>query len=311
MLRRTTYEAIEGGFAGSAAAQAFAYALVTFIVASTVAVALETDAYIYARWATEFDAFDRLSILVFTVEYALRIWVAPEHPEYRDVAPRQARLRYLVSPLAVIDLIAIAPGWIGMFVELDLRYMRLFRLLRLLKLTHYFRGLEVFLVVAQAQARALFAAVFTIAMLVVIAATLMYALEHQAQPRAFGSIGQSLWWAIVTLTTVGYGDVTPVTLGGRVLASVIMLLGVGVVALPAGLLAARFSEELQVRREEVEARLDHAIRDGRLDGDERSELERLSRELGVSRDALDRMLRVRLAQGAPAGRCPHCGKSLR
>lgn len=309
-MRKRVYEAIEGGFTGSTAARVFAYLLVTLIVASTVAVALETDRHVYARWASELAAFDRLSIAVFTLEYFLRIWVAPEHPEYHGLSPARARLRYVISPLAVIDLIAIVPGWIGMFVDVDLRYMRLLRLLRVLKLTHYFRGLEIFISVAQSQARALFAAVFTVAMLVVIAATLMYALEHQAQPHAFGSIGQSLWWAIVTMTTVGYGDITPVTLGGRALAAVIMVLGVGVVALPAGLLAARFSEELQVRREEVEARLDRAIRDGRLDRDERHELERMSRQLGVSEETLERMLRVRLAREAPRDRCPHCGQSL-
>jgi voltage-gated potassium channel len=311
MTRRQWHEAIEGGFSGSGRARAFAYALVTLIVLSTLAVVLETDAGFYARWSLELDGFDRISIAVFTIEYGLRIWVAPEHPEHQGRTALVARLRYLVSPMALVDLIAIAPAYVGLFVSVDLRYMRLFRLLRLLKLTHYFHGLAIFLAVAQAQARALLAAVFTISMLVIIAATLMYALEHQAQPQAFGNIGQSVWWAIVTMTTVGYGDVTPITTAGRMLAAVIMLLGVGIVALPAGMLAARFSEELQTRREEVLARLDHAIQDGRLDATERSEIERLSRDLGVPQDMLDRMLRVRLSQGAIGANCPHCGKSLR
>jgi len=148
------------------------------------------------------------------------------------------------------------------------------------------------------------------AVLVVVAASLMYGVEHAAQPERFGSIGESLWWAVVTMTTVGYGDVTPVTTAGRILASLIMLLGVGVVALPAGILAARFAEELQGRRDQLAAQLDLALLDGSVNPSEFEELSRLSRDLGVPKDTLDRMLQTKSLRHVLVPKCPHCGKAI-
>jgi voltage-gated potassium channel len=310
MQRQRWYALIEGGFAGSLAARVVAASIVVLIVANTVAVVLESDAQLFAQWRSALLSFEALSIAVFTGEYLLRVWVAPEHPRFHGLPAWRARLRYLGSPIAIIDLIAIAPAYLAMFVAMDLRYLRLLRLLRLLKLTHYFSGLGIFLAVVRAQSRTLLSVVFTIVILVVVAAGLMYALEHQAQPQAFGSIGQSAWWAVVTMTTVGYGDVTPITAVGRVLATLIMLLGVGIVALPAAMLAARFAEELQGRRDELAAKLDVAMGDGQLDQLEFGEIAELSRELGVPRETLDRMLHARSVRRLLVPTCPHCGKSI-
>ena len=310
MQRQRWYALIEGGFAGSLAAWVVAASIVVLIVANTVAVVLESDAQLFAQWRSALLSFEALSIAVFTGEYLLRVWVAPEHPRFHGLPAWRARLRYLGSPIAIIDLIAIAPAYLAMFVAMDLRYLRLLRLLRLLKLTHYFSGLGIFLAVVRAQSRTLLSVVFTIVILVVVAAGLMYALEHQAQPQAFGSIGQSAWWAVVTMTTVGYGDVTPITAVGRVLATLIMLLGVGIVALPAAMLAARFAEELQGRRDELAAKLDVAMGDGQLDQLEFGEIAELSRELGVPRETLDRMLHARSVRRLLVPTCPHCGKSI-
>lgn len=310
MDRKAWFDLVEGGFTGRWAARALSAALVVLIVLNALAVVLESDPDHFAAYRAAFRGFEAFSVAVFTLEYLLRAWVAPEHERYAGLSAWAARRRYLVSPLAVVDLLAVLPAYLGHVFGLDLRYLRLLRLLRLLKLTHYFRGLAVFVTVVQAEIRTLMSGIFTILVLVVIAAALMYAFEHEAQPRVFATIGDSLWWAVMTMTTVGYGDITPVTAAGRVLATVIMLLGVGIVALPAGVLAARFAEELQARRDQLSAQLDLALMDGRLNRDELADLERMSAELGISRDTLHRMLQTQSLRHLVVPTCPHCGKRI-
>lgn len=310
MQRAVWYRLVEDGFSGTGASRSIAVAIVVLIILNAVAVVLGSDHGHFQRFESAFLAFEVFSIAAFSIEYLLRVWVAPENPLYAGRPAWSARLRYLLSPLALIDLAAILPAYVGLMMTVDLRYLRLLRLLRLLKLSHYFKGLGIFIMVIQAEARTLLSGLLTMMVLVVVAASLMYSVEHVAQPERFGNIGESLWWAVVTMTTVGYGDVTPVTTAGRILASVIMLLGVGVVALPAGILAARFAEELQARRDQLAARLDLALLDGRLNEPEFEELSRLSQELGVPQDTLDRMLQAKSLRHVLVPKCPHCGKSI-
>lgn len=310
MRRERGYQLLEGGFPGGRVAWWIAAVIVALIVANAVAIILESDPAHFSRYRNAFDAFEAFSVAVFTIEYLLRVWVAPEHGRYRDLPAWSARLRYLVSPFALIDLIAILPAYLGVFLDIDLRYLRLLRLLRLLKLTHYFKGLGIFFSVVQSELRTLIAGVATLVVLMVVAAALMYGAEHVAQPEAFGTILDSLWWAVVTMTTVGYGDVTPVTTIGRTMAALIMLLGVGIVALPAGILAARFVEELRGRREQLAAELDLALADGAVNQAEYKELEQLSDELGIPEDALNRMLKTKSLRHIVLPHCPHCGRSI-
>ena len=310
MQRAHWYRLIEDGFSGSRASRWIAASIVTLIVLNALAVVLGSDHEHFQRFQFAFHAFEVFSIAVFTIEYLWRAWVAPESPMYRGRSAWSARLRYLASPLAIVDLAAVLPAYLGLMMTIDLRYLRLLRLLRLLKLSHYFKGLGIFILVIQAEARTLLSGLLTMAVLVVVAASLMYGVEHAAQPERFGSIGESLWWAVVTMTTVGYGDVTPVTTAGRILASLIMLLGVGVVALPAGILAARFAEELQGRRDQLAAQLDLALLDGSVNPSEFEELSRLSRDLGVPKDTLDRMLQTKSLRHVLVPKCPHCGKTI-
>lgn len=310
MRRGRWYRLIEGGFSGGRAAWWVAAGLVTLILLNALAVILESDPAHLSRFDPAFDAFELFSIAVFTVEYLLRIWVAPESPRYHGQPAWRARLRYLVSPVALTDLIAILPAYLALLITIDLRYLRLLRLLRLLKLTHYFTGLGIFVNVVRSEARTLVSGLLTIAILVVVAASLMWGIEHVAQPDRFGSIGQSLWWAIVTMTTVGYGDVTPVTPLGRFLAGIVMLLGVGFVALPAGILAARFSEELQTRREQLAAKVDLAMVDGAVNPAELAELTALSQKLGIPSKTLERMLQAESLRHLVLPACPHCGKKI-
>ncbi len=157
------------------------------------------------------------------------------------------RVRFAMTPMALVDAIAILPFYLQMFFAIDLRFMRVFRLLRLLKLTRYSAALQMLGVAVYGQRRALGAALVIIVTLLVFASSVIYLLEKDAQPEAFASIPQAMWWGLATLTTVGYGDVTPISVGGKIFGDFIMVLGIGMFPLPAGILATAFGNEIKKR----------------------------------------------------------------
>lgn len=246
-IRRRSYDFLElGGFGGRTAA-AFEVFMVFLIMANVLAVALETVDALWARYEYWFRLFDAFSVAIFTAEYIARMWASAE----REIVPGETigkrRLRYFFSPLALIDLIAIAPFYLSAFFAVDLRGLRIFRLLRLLKLVRYSPALSSLGHVIYAERRALFAAFIVMIGLEISAATLMYLLEHAAQPNAFGSIPDALWWALATLTTVGYGDVVPITAAGKIVAGIIMVMGLAFYAIPIGIVASGFTDEVHRR----------------------------------------------------------------
>lgn len=284
--------------------------IVALIIANGIAVVLETNEDIYAHYLEYLILFEVLSVQIFTLEYFLRFWAAAEHPGFQDMPAWRARITYLFSPLALVDLMAIAPFYLSLIIPIDLRYLRLFRLLRLLKLTHYFDGLHVFVAVLRREAGAIAGALLTMMILIILSACLMFTVENAAQPGHFSSIAQAIWWAVVTLTTVGYGDITPITFAGKFLAIIIMLLGVGTMALPAGIMAARFTEELQTRRETMQGKIIDALNDGVLDADEAEAIERLQKELGLSTEDVRRIVSRQTSHMRHQKFCPNCGESL-
>lgn len=209
--------------------------------------------------------------------------------------------------MALIDLIAILPFLIAMFFAIDLRALRLIRVLRLLKLTHYFKGFNIFATVIIKESRSIMAAMMVMLFLIIIAASIMHFIEGKAQPEHFGSIMHSFWWAVVTMTTVGYGDVIPITTAGKVTSTFIMLVGVGLVALPAGMLAGRFGEELRERKENLDAQIKKVLADGHIDSEDYQALELLANKLEIDPEDLQRSI-AQLKQGHHSGKCPHCGK---
>jgi len=187
------------------------------------------------------------------------------------------------------------------------------RILRILKLSHYFAALDVLLEVARKEKNAFGAAFFLLALGTLFASSGIYLCEHEVQPVAFGSIPAAMWWAVVTLTTVGYGDVTPVTVAGKVFGASITVMGIGMVALPTGILASGFSEELRRRQQRYDAEMRAALADGVIDRLEREHLERLRRELGLSEEEVAGLGGER--RGGPPFRgesrkCPRCGEAL-
>lgn len=195
------------------------------------------------------------SSFVFTIEYILRLWVSTVDSRYSH--PLWGRLRYALTPLSLIDLIAILPFYfLLLFPSFNfVNLIRVLRLLRLLKMSRYSESVRTLGAVLYAKKEELIATAFAVFILLIFASSIMYFVEYEAHPKAFGSIPDAMWWGVVTLTTVGYGDIYPITPLGKLLGAMLAFLGIGIFALPAGIIAAGFSEELQKRKQEKRAKI--------------------------------------------------------
>lgn len=285
--------------------------IMLLIVINVIAIILESvKPYqaVYGRW---FDSLELFSITIFTVEYLLRVWSSTESSVYGR--GWRGRLRYMVTPMAVVDLAAILPFYLSMFVSFDARILRILRLLRVFKLSRHFAVLGVLGTVLRNESKTLISAIFVMIILVVLAAAGIYVVERNDQPEVFGSIPSAMWWATVTLTTVGYGDVVPITVTGRLLGVVITVLGVGMAALPAGIIASGFTTELARRRERYELTAKKILLDGTIDKDDRRQLVQARQDLGLATDDARQLLKKAAIDSTsrPQGEvvvCPHCGK---
>jgi len=251
--KQRVYDVLVDTDDGGAIDRIIAISLMALILVNSLAVILETVEELYTRYSYWFLAIEFFSVAIFTVEYLLRVWVAPLDPRYPGRA--RGRIRYMLSPMAIIDLMVILPAYLPLFFTLDLRIIRIlrvFRLFRLLKMNRYVESLRTLDNVIRSKKEELLLTTFMIAILLVFAASLMYLIENEVQPDKFPDIPSAMWWGIATLTTVGYGDVYPVTPIGRLLGGLIAFLGIGIFALPAGILGGGFADELQKRRKRRE-----------------------------------------------------------
>lgn len=247
-VKQRTWELLEREIGETRLDYAVDRFITLLIVANVAAVMLETVVWIGEPYRSYFAAFDRFSVMVFTVEYVLRLWSCTSDARY--AAPVRGRLRYALRPMSLVDLLAIAPFYLE-FLAVDLRIvrtLRLFRLFRIFKLARYADSMVTLGQVLRSRRDELLVTLFVVLVLLVFASSAMYYVESEAQPQQFSSIPAAMWWGVATLTTVGYGDVYPVTTAGRFLGAGIAILGVGLFALPTGILASAFSEELQKRR---------------------------------------------------------------
>lgn len=308
-LRRRTHEILENARSGDELSFVVDVGLIALVTGNVLAVVLQSVDALDARYRDLFEGFERVSVAAFTAEYLLRIWSAAERAEEHGGAMR-SRLRYVFSPMALADLAAIAPFYLSALFSVDLRFLRILRLLRVLKLTRYSGAMHRFGEVVRSQQSA-FATAFALLLLVMIfASSVMYVVEHEAQPEAFASIPSAMWWAVCTLTTVGYGDVTPVTPMGKFVASLITLIGIGMVALPTSILASGFSEVSGRHRRQLEAEVALAAEDGVVTEAEADAITELAQRLGVaSEEAEEIVFLAREHSGVDLQRpCPHCGK---
>ncbi len=246
-IRKRIYEVLERDAVRDATAHAVHVALVLLILTNAAAAVLETVPELDARYRAELHLFEIASFVVFAVEYALRLWAAPEHPRYRGISNTQARMRYAITPSAIIDLLSVAPFGLVLMFNADLRTVALFRLIRFMKLARYSPGLASLVEAVRTERHALVACLGIISAVVLLAASAMYVAEREAQPDIFGSIPLAAWWAVVTVTTVGYGDAVPITLAGRLVAAVAMVSGLILLALPVGIIASSFAAVIRRR----------------------------------------------------------------
>jgi voltage-gated potassium channel len=222
--------------------------LVALIVSNVIATMLESVPTLNAQWEREFDAFEAISVTLFSVEYIARVWSAVEDPRYRIEGRFWGRIRYLVQPLSLIDFLAIAPSFIGMFFAIpDLRALRVFRLMRILKIVRYSPALTTLADVLASEWRALVGTLLLLICVMILSAEAMYLVEGGSNPKSFGTLPQAMYWAITTLTTVGYGDNVPITALGKVISGVTMIMGLGLFALPVGIVATNFVNEIHRR----------------------------------------------------------------
>ncbi|WP_131669062.1 ion transporter [Psychrobacter pygoscelis] len=294
------------------------YFLILLILTNVTAMIAESvDVWYYPNQQL-FIWFENFSIVVFTIEYLLRLWsIVEQDPERNNW---EQRWQWIKSPGALIDLIAIGPAYLNFYVNIDLRFLRILRLIRLLKLTRYFASMRILLVVLNKERGSFQAVLFILVILIVTASSGIYLVENQAQPDEFESIPKSMWWAVVTLTTVGYGDVIPITMAGKILGAIITILGVGLAALPAGILATGLANELSQRREELEQRFRELLLEGDLDlVRNQMKIENIRKELGLDKEqAQDIVLQVLREQSIEQREqafikknfCPHCGERL-
>ena len=224
--------------------------LIGLVVLSGAALVLDTDRLLDEGYGPWFRGIEDVAVTVFTIEYGLRLWSAPTRPAYVDRASWRARLGYARSAPGLIDLLSILPAFIGAVIGVKLRVFQVVRLIRVFKIARYSAGMRSLARVLQIERRALLASGVILFGFVVLSAAAMYAAEADVQPDKLGSIPAAMWWAVVTLTTVGYGDVYPVTVPGRMVASVTMVFGLMMLALPVGIVATAFAEEIH-RREFV------------------------------------------------------------
>ena len=249
-LRERLYIILEAGRPSDWPSQAFDFFMVLLILANAVAFALETVEPLGKAYGDRFELFNTVSVMIFTLEYVLRIWVCVEHNQHEELSPWRIRTQFARTWPMLIDLAVITPFWLGLLVPMDLRILRIFRLIRFLKLGRYSPALSSLARVIHNERHAITGALIIMGGLLLLSATVMYELEGDIQPEAFGSVPAAMWWALATLTTVGYGDVVPVTVLGKIAGGMVMLFGLGMFALPIAIVSAGFAQEIH-RREFV------------------------------------------------------------
>ncbi len=253
MNRKRAWEIVEVARQGDRASRLFDVGILTLIFLNVIAVVIGSVRSVRERWGLYLDVFEVFSVAVFTLEYATRVWACTANDRYRE--PIRGRIRFAFTPMAIIDLLAFLPFYLP-FVGFDLRSMRVLRLLRVFriaKMSRYYSSMQLIRNVLRAKREGLVLSSVIMLSLLVMASSVLYYLENPVQPDTFSSIPATMWWAVATLTTVGYGDMYPVTAAGKFFAGVIAVLGIGMFALPTGILGAGFVEEIGKRNKPARA----------------------------------------------------------
>jgi voltage-gated potassium channel Kch len=256
--------------------------IVIWVIVSVLAVILESVHGIHYLLNLEFIILDAIAVGIFTLEYCLRMYCCVEEPGYKRAVT--GRLKMAKSTSSIIDILAIAPFFLEVFLHhlIDLRFMRVFRLLRLLKLSRYTGATQSLSKVIAREWPVMAASTFIMLLLVVMTASLGFLFEHEAQPDKFENIPQAIYWAVITLASVGYGDISPVTPAGRAMTIVLSLIGIGIFAIPAAILSSAFTDQLKRDRESLVNTIYEMLADGHLDEKEIEYIQTESKRLHLS-----------------------------
>lgn len=246
-FRKQLYDILEQSRYGDRAGRLVEAFILTLILVNILAVILESVPELDRRFHVWFAAIEWISFVVFTIEYALRLYVAVEHEPYKHLPPFRARWRYATSPAGLVDLIAILPFWFGFVAPEETRIVLVLRVFRFLKIARYSRSMQSLLDTIYEERRALGGCVLIVTGVTIISATLMHAVEGGVQPDKFGTIPDAMWWAIVTLGTVGYGDVVPITPLGKLVTVFAIVVGFAMIALPVAIVSRAFTDEVRRR----------------------------------------------------------------
>ena len=295
--RNRLYHALEHYDRTDPASVVISSMVVGVIAINLIAIILESIPAYAEAYSETFFAIELISCIFFLLEYVLRVWVCIEKPvpAHRSHLAKSSslgqRLRHIVKPMSIIDLLAFLPSLLQVLMPgLDLRFLRILRLFRVFKLIRYFASLDILLNVLYDERKNLTGTFLIMLIVLTLAASALYVVERAVQPETFGSIPQAMWWAMAALTTVGYGDVIPMTTLGKILGSIVTILGIGMVALPSGILAASFSDQLRSSRKSLQASVDEALEDGILTQDEIDRLRRMGNDMGLRPETLDELI---------------------
>jgi voltage-gated potassium channel len=262
--------------------------LITFLVLTNVcAVVLESVPSILLQYEAELALFEAVSVALFTFEYLLRVWSDGARYSPEEGGAARGRKEYAFGFYGLVDLLAILPFYLQILMPgADLRVLRVLRLLRILKLSHYSSALEDLAAAVRSEARSFWAALYLLLIVTLLTSSLMYFAENAAQPEKFGSIPDALYWSLITLTTVGYGDVTPVTAIGKVLSVLTAFMGVCTVAMLTGIVSSAFANQMARRKAIYESELREALADGEISDEEARRLEAIRLEFNLPEEQI-------------------------
>ena len=280
----------------------------TLIVVNVASVILESVEPIRIVYEPVLWWIEQVSTIVFSIESTLRVWSAVDRVSGRFHHPFWGRLTYARQFFSVIDLLAILPGILGLFGALDLRVLRLMRLLRMLKLSRHSTTFSLLWAVFREEASAIGAVLFILLLTLIISGSIMFMIEGEAQPAVFSSIPAAMWWAIETLTTVGYGDMVPVTPLGKIVGGFVSITGIGTLALFSGVLTVSFMDQLRLRREKLRHLVDAGLATGPMSASDLRTIEAMGKKLGVPKSEADEIAEQEVhGHGAV---CPTCGQHM-
>ena len=285
-------EVLEPGRSGDWASKFCDYFIAALVVLNILAVTLESVSDFSVNYARQFYIVESFSVVIFSVEYLMRVWASAAKKDSHERIFGSARLGYIFSFSGLIDLVSILPFYLqALFPGLDLRVLRTLRLLRIFKLSHYNTAIEDLFSAIYEERKSFIAAFYLLIIAFVLTSSLIYFAEHRAQPVEFASIPDAMYWSLITLTTVGYGDVSPVTWIGKVISVITALMGVSVVALLTGIIANAFSNQIARRKLIFEDQIREAMEDGVVDAIETRSLEELRKEFGLSKQQANALMR--------------------